>query len=127
MAPRPQRPAQRPVDPQPPPQRVEQPHRPQRPRAHDVEQLADLAAGRRLAVRVARDRRRQPPQPVEVEAVLAAQVDQHLGLRDPIDAPVVRQLHVAHHRPILVAPLRRAQIHAHTISRPTATPQVRHA
>src|SRR5439155_18032539 len=62
----------------------------------------------------ARDRRRQPPQPLDVELVLAAEVQQHLGLRDAADAAVVRQLHVAHQRPVLAPPLRRPQVHAHT-------------
>jgi len=53
-------------------------------------------------------------QTVRVEPVLPAQVEQHLRLRRPLHPPVVRELDVAHHRPVSVAALRRPQVHAHT-------------
>jgi hypothetical protein len=107
--------AQRAIDPELLPQAVQQPHAAHRPRLDHLE----LAAERRQQARAvagdeARDRRRQPPQRVEVELVLAAEVDQHLGARDPADAAVVRQLHVADHRAVLAPPPRRPQVHAHT-------------
>ena len=107
--------AQRAIDPQSAPEPVKQPHPAQRPRPCDIE-LARRARQRHstaVAVGEARDRRRQPPQPLDVELVLAAEIQQHLGLRDATDAAVVRQLHIAHQRPVLAPPLRRPQVHAH--------------
>ncbi len=107
MPPPAQRPRDRVGDPQPPPQRVEHEHAAERPRLHHLELLARrLSHVPRLAVGVAHDRARQPPQPVEVELVLAAQVEQHLRPRHAADAAVVRQLHVADRRTVLAPPLR---------------------
>src|SRR5512144_2893422 len=62
---------------------------------------------------VAVDRGHQPGQPVPVQPVLTAQVDQHLGLGHVLDPAVARQLDVADHRPVLVPPLGGPQVHAH--------------
>jgi len=118
---------QRPINAERPPQPVQQPHATQRPRRGDL-QLARHARQRRAAavtIDEARDRRRQPAQPGQIELVLAAEVDQHLCPRDPRDAPVVRQLHVAHQRPVRAPPLRCPQVHAHTTSTQTAQPQAK--
>ena len=107
------------ADPEPPPERIQHPDPAQRPRRHDRQPLArNLPRRRRLPSGVAADRARQPPQPLQVELVLTAQVHQHLGPRHPTHTAVVRQLHVADRRPVLPHPLRAPQIHAHTI-RPT--------
>jgi hypothetical protein len=114
-------PRERVADPQAPPQRVEQPHAAQRTRALDLE----IAVGaERLpaaaAVGEARDRRRQPAQRVDVQLVLAAEVQQHLRPRDAIDAAVVREPEISDDRPVLAPPLRPPQVHVHipTTQRP---------
>ena len=102
-------------DPQPPPQRVEHERPAERPRADHLEPLARrLRRVRRLAIGVARDRPRQPPEPLDIELVLAAEVQEHLRPRHPAAAAVVGELHVADHRPVLALPLRPPQVHAHT-------------
>jgi hypothetical protein len=103
-----------------PPQPVQQPGCADRP---GVDDLQGRRAGGQAGVRgvadavtlaeVSVDRRGQPAQPVEVEAVDAAQVHQHVRLGLPVDPPVMGQSHVAHHRAVGVGPLREPQIHDH--------------
>jgi len=123
------------VDPELAPQSVQQMHGAHRPRPGHAQpvtgQLPDVRAGGAggIAVgltQVAVNRGDQPAQPVGVEPVLAAQVGQHLRLRRPRHPPVVRQLHVAHHRPVSIAALRRPQVHAHTQPASTSAGQRRH-
>jgi len=108
-------PSERLRDPKPPPQRIQQPGAAKRPRADHLEPLGrlDPAAVFRAGVGVAADRAGQPPQPLDVELVLTAKVEQHLSARRATLPPVVRQLQIPHHRTVLPSPLRRPQIHAH--------------
>ena len=68
---------------------------------------------------IAVDRADQPAQTVRIEEVFAAEVQQHLRLGHPFDTPVVSELHVADDRAVTVLPLRRPQVHAHTIAERT--------
>jgi len=63
----------------------------------------------------------QPAQAFGIEAVFAAQVDQHFGLVHAVLAVVVGELDVAHDAAIGVLPLCRAQMHVHH-DRGTRTP-----
>ncbi len=85
---------QRGVDAQLTPQPVEQPHRPERPGVSHGQRVADRlkdVVGAGGLAEVAVDRRDQPSQPVRVELVLPAEVEQHLRLRHALDPTVVRQ------------------------------------
>ena len=72
------------------------------------------------------DRGHQPRQAVAIQAVLAAEVEQHLRLRDAVDATVVRELDVADHAAVLVPPLGGPQVHAHHSTAPERQDQARH-
>jgi hypothetical protein len=104
----PQHLAQRRVDTELAPQPVEQPHRAERPGIGDRQAVADrlphIARGGVGFAEVAVDRGDQPAQPVRVELVLPAQVQQHLRLRHAVLAVVVRELDVADHAAVRVAP-----------------------
>src|SRR5919204_2417852 len=65
-----------------------------------------------MAIEVAADRADQPAQPIHVEAVLAAQLHQHLGGGGGALAVVVGQLHVADGGAVPVVPLDRPEVHA---------------
>ena len=78
-----------------------------------ADELRGIGCGRAGYAQVAVDRGDQPPQPVPIQLILPAQIRQHLRLRHPTDAPVVRNLDVPHHRTVPVPPLRRPQVHAH--------------
>ena len=75
---------------------------------------------------VAVDRGDQPPHPVPIQLILAAQVRQHLRLRHAADTLVVRELDVPHHRAVPIPALRRPQVHAHQQSRNNHGDQARH-
>jgi hypothetical protein len=76
--------------------------------------MLDRRGALRARVGVAADRAGQPPQPLDVELVLAAEVEQHLRPSHPTQPVVMRQLQIADQRPVLPPPLRRSQVHAHT-------------
>ena len=108
-----------------PPQPVQQPRRPRRARRDQPQPISGpVRAGRSGRVRpaavglaeVAVDRADQPAQPVRVEPVFPAQVEQHVRLRRGTDPMVVGQSQVAHDRAVLVAPLGRQQVHDRTRS-----------
>ena len=90
-----------------------------------------VGAGRRRGVgpvgvgfaEVAVDRADQPAQPVGVEPVLPAQVEQHVRLRRRPDALVVGQGQVAHDRAVLVRPRGRPQVHDRTRPHPSQVTQ----
>src|SRR6185295_7608797 len=75
---------------------------------------------------VAVDRGDQPPHPVPIQLILAAQVPQHPRLRHAADTLVVRELDVPHHRAVPIPALRRPQVHAHQQSRNNHGDQARH-
>ena len=71
----------------------------------------------RLLAQVTVDRADQPTQARNVEAVLPAQRQQHLGHRRATRAAfVVRDGHVPHRRAVLVPPRRRPQVHTYTLA-----------
>ena len=83
--------------------------------------------GVRIGVaQVAGDGRHQPAQPVGVQGVLPAQVDQHPGPGLPVDPLVVRQRHVAHHRPVGVLAAGHPKEHVHKSIREPRTPWAGH-
>jgi hypothetical protein len=104
------------------PQPIQQPRPTDRPRVADLHRPAargqpHLTPPRGLLAAVAEvrpDRRRQPPQPVHVDRLDPTQVHQHLRPGHPVDAMVVHQRDVPHHRAVGVPPLREPQAHAHT-------------
>ncbi|CAB4604964.1 unannotated protein [freshwater metagenome] len=108
---------ERSVDTELTPQAIEQPGDTHRPRRDDRQTVTDrnITAAVVLA-EIAVDRPHQPAQPVTIEEVLTAEVQQHLRLRHPVHAAVVRELHVADDRPVTILPLRRPHVHAHTIA-----------
>ena len=75
---------------------------------------------------VAGDRGHQPAQPVGVQGVLPAQVDQHPGPGLPVDPLVVRQRHVAHDRPVGVLAAGHPEEHVHQSIREPRTPWAGH-
>ena len=98
---------------EPPPEVVEHPGAAHRSRLKEVQTLRRLRGERLLGVEEARDRAHQPPQRLAVEPILAPEAVDHLGTRLPLGGipHVVRQLHVADHRPVLVRAPDRSQVH----------------
>ncbi len=90
-APRPHHALQRLGDPELLPQAPQQPDAAQRARATDHEALTD-ALKRTVLADVPGDRARQAPQRLDVELVLAAQIDQHPRAHNRAGALVVGQL-----------------------------------
>jgi hypothetical protein len=124
---------QRGVDVQGLPQPIKQPRCPSRARGDQPQPVGDrVGAGHRRGVsagvgagfaEVAVDRADQSAQPVGVEAVFAAQIEQHVRLRGGTDALVVREGEVTHDRAVLIAPLGRPQVHDRTRSHPSQVMQ----
>ena len=130
--PRTQHLAQRGVHAQRLPEPIQQMHRAHRPRAGHREPLTGQLRGirwRQPGIRFAQvtvDRGDQAAQPVPVQLVLPAQVQQHLRLGHPVHPPVVRQLHIPDHRAVPVPPLRGPQVHAHKSTKNHERNQARH-
>ena len=112
--PRGQQPLDRGVDPEPAPQPIKRPRATNRHRAHELKLRRRGRDQRLLGLQHPRQRPHQPRQRRPVELVLAAEAVDHpghraLARRIPL---VVRQLHVADLRTVLVAPPDRPQVHA---------------
>jgi hypothetical protein len=108
------------VDPETSPQPVQRPRPAQRLGRHERQRLATgagLSLQLGLGPQVAGDRADQAAQGLAVEVVLPAEAVDDLGHRAARlgVADVVGQLYVANDRPVLVPPLDRPQVHAHTI------------
>ena len=123
---------QRDVDTELTPQRIEEVGGPHRPGLGHLQAVADQHRrvrghrGRGGLAEVPVDRDHQPGQAVTVQAVLTAQVEQHLSLGHALDAAVVRELDVADHAAVLVPPLSSPQVHAHHSTVPGQKDQARH-
>jgi hypothetical protein len=114
------------VDPEPAPEHVEHPGRAERAGIGRA-QLAGRGLFKRAdavgALQVAADRAHQAPEPFDVELVLAAEIEEDLGLGHSAHAAVVGELQVADHRAVLAAAPGPAQVHAHNWS--TASGRIR--
>ncbi len=111
-------PADRRPDPEPLPQPVQRPRTAERTGVQDLHLGAFSRSRRLLRGEEPRDRRDQPREGSPVDQLRAAEIVDHLrdratGLRVPL---VVRQLQVAHHRPVTIRATGLPQVHAHNPS-----------